>query len=47
MLSFDKKEIICYPVNNGIPCFVGPEFYQGGLALPTVEVQTGVKPSKP
>ena len=36
-----KDETICYPVNNGIPRFVGPEFYQGGLALLTDEVQTG------
>ena len=34
-------ETVCYPVINGIPRFVAPEFYQRGLALPTDEVQTG------
>ena len=36
-----KDETVCYPVINGIPRFVAPEFYQRGLALPTDEVQTG------
>jgi len=40
-----KDETICYPVINGIPRFVAPEFYQSGLALSTDEVQTGIKPS--
>ncbi|MCK4792834.1 MAG: methyltransferase domain-containing protein [Desulfobacteraceae bacterium] len=38
---FTKDGTIFYPVINGIPRFIPPEFYQRGVAVSSDEVQTG------